>query len=208
MTHPHDNYSRMIFWLKIVLPLLGLMLLSALFMFSRNIGADGEGLPYTRDQMRDLADNPRMTSPQYTTVTLDGAAVTVDAQSASPAQGPDTPALADQVVAAYDTPSGLHVDVTSNNGEMDAAGERLRLIGDVVIVTSNGYEMFADILDTRLDGTELHSEGPVTATAPFGRIDAGQMRINLIDSDEPGYVVVFEKGVKLIYEIETNGENK
>ncbi|MCV2873834.1 hypothetical protein OEZ71_16160 [Defluviimonas sp. WL0050] len=194
-----DNvYSSVIFWLKIALPLIALVILSTLFLFSRRIDTEAS-LPYAEVDIDTLARDQRLTAPEYSAVTTDGAALSVSADIARPSQGEGS-ASAEQLVAAYETRDGLRIDLTAAAGELDRAAGRLLLSGGVVIVTSEGYRMITAGLDGALDRTELVSDGEVEADAPFGRIEAGGMEISHSDAGMPGYDLVFNKGVKLIYE--------
>lgn len=194
-----DNiHSQVVFWLKIILPLVALMLLSTLFLFSRRIDT-GDALPYAEVDVQDLARNQRLTRPEYTGVTIDGAALTVRADIARPGNGTGA-ATADRVMAAYDTPGGLRILLDANAATLDDAAGRLILDGDVEIVTSSGYHVTAARLDSALDRTELHSDGAVSGKAPFGTIDAGRLEIRRATGEEAGYVMLFSDGVKLVYE--------
>ncbi len=194
-----DNiHSRVVFWLKIILPLLALAILSTLFLFSRRIDTD-QALPYAEVDVEELARDQRLTAPEYSGVTVDGAALLIHAKTARP--GKDTSAAtADDLIATYEAPDGLRIDLTAAKGRIDEAAGRMTLAGNVEIVTSTGYRMTTPGLDSALDRTELLSEGAVRAEAPYGTIDAGNMEIRHEDAEVPGYVLVFNKGVKLIYQ--------
>lgn len=195
----YDNvHSRVVFWLKIILPLLALVILSTLFLFSRRVDTD-KALPYAEVDVEDLARDQRLTTPEYSGVTLDGAALMIHASTARP--GTDTgAATADSLVASYEAPDGLRIDLSAAEGRIDEASGRMSLTGNVRIVTSTGYRMTTPGLDSALDRTELHSAGTVRAEAPYGTIDAGNMVIRHEDAGIPGYVLLFNEGVKLIYE--------
>lgn len=192
-------HSRVVFWLKIVLPLLALAILSTLFLFSRRIDTDA-ALPYARVDVEALARDPRLTSPEYSAVTEDGAAVALTARTARTGQGAGDGTSAEDLVAAYETPGGLRIDISAREGRIDRPGGRMRLSGDVEIVTSTGYTMLTEGLDGALDRTDLRSDGGVTAEAPFGRITAGQMEIRHESTGNPGYVLDFKTDVMLIYD--------
>ncbi len=192
-----DNiHSRVVFWLKIVLPLLALVILSTLFLFSRRIDTDAV-LPYAEVDVEDLARNQRLTAPEYSGVTADGAAIMVHAGVARPGAGGAT---AEAVSATIETPGGLTVSLDAGQGTLDDETGRLILADGVRIVTSSGYRVSAERLDTALDRTELRSGGAVRAEAPFGAIDAGGLEIRHEDAGIPGYRMVFSDGVKLIYQ--------
>ncbi|WP_347311796.1 hypothetical protein [Defluviimonas sp. SAOS-178_SWC] len=194
-----DNvHSRVVFWLKIIMPLLALAILSTLFLFSRRIDTD-QALPYAEVDVEELARDQRLTAPEYSGVTVDGAALMIQAHTARP--GTDTgAATADNLVAVYEAPGGLRIDLSAAEGRIDEGAGRMSLTGDVRIVTSSGYRMATPGLDSALDRTELHSNGAVRAEAPYGTIDAGNMEIRHEDAEIPGYVLLFNEGVKLIYQ--------
>jgi lipopolysaccharide export system protein LptC len=194
-----DNiHSRVVFWLKIILPLVALALLSTLFLFSRRIDTEA-ALPYAEVDVEDLARNQRLAAPEYAGVTEDGAAVTVRAAVARPASEGGA-AVADTITARYETPDGMVITLSADEGSLDDVAGRLVLAGAVKIATSTGYHVTAMRLDSALDQTELHSEGSVRVLAPYGTIDAGQLDIRHEDAEIPGYVMVFTGGVKLVYE--------
>lgn len=194
-----DNiHSRVVFWLKIILPLIALSMLSTLFLLSRRVDTDA-ALPYARVNVEELARNQRLTAPEYSGVTADGAAVSVRARVARPGHD-GGPATAEGVSAVFDTPGGLRITLDADQGVLDDARGRLVLDGDVGIVTSSGYHVTAARLDAALDRTEIHSEGAVRTKAPFGTIAAGKLQIRQGKAASSGYVMVFSDGVKLVYQ--------
>lgn len=192
-----NTHSRVVFWLKILLPLAALALLSTLFLFSRRIDTE-MALPYAEVDVEELARSQRLTTPEYAGVTRDGTSVTVHAAVARP----DTEggaATVEAVSATYETPEGLRIALDAQEGRLDDAAGRLILAGDVAIVTSSGFRLTAAHLDGALDRTELLSDGAIRGEAPFGAIDAGALRIRHEDAGIAGYVMVFSRGVKLVY---------
>ncbi|MGB3315548.1 MAG: hypothetical protein WBB85_14125 [Albidovulum sp.] len=198
MTQSDNVYSRVIFWLKITLPLLALVILSTLFLFSRKIGGDGD-LPFSKADVDAMVRDQRLTAPDYSSVASDGSAIRVVAKTAWPEKETGG-SVADDLVAAYDTPGGLHIDLTSAHGMLNHETERMVLSGGVVIVTSSGYRIVTAGLDGALDRTELLSDGRVDAEAPYGTIEAGSMEISHSGADNSGYLLVFKNGVKMIYD--------
>lgn len=191
-----DNlHSRVVFWLKIVLPLTALAILSTLFLFARSIDTD-LALPYAEVDVEALARDQRLTSPEFSGVTTDGAAVTVLAAVARPG---DQGGSATSLAASYLTQDGLRIDLSAGSGRMDSAANRLDLDGEVTVVTSSGYRVKAPGLTSALDRTDLATTGSITAEAPFGQIAAGSMTLGQDDDVKAGYVMLFTGGVKLVY---------
>ena len=85
-------------------------------------------------------------------------------------------------------------------GKIDPASATMRLSGGVSIETSTGYTITATGLVASTAQTEVVSDGAVTANAPFGTLDAGSMTLTSASDDPAAYVLVFNQGVKLIYD--------
>lgn len=196
----YDNtHSRIVAWLKILLPLAALAILSTLFMFSRSI-EPSDAIPYAEVDVEELAREPRLSAPEYSGVTSDGAAVTVSAAMARPDSENSERITADGLSAVLETPGGLRAELSADEGSLDTAGKVLTLGGGVTLSASTGYTVTTDSLRSSLDRTEITSDGAVNATAPFGSIEAGGMTLEHEGVDGEAYVLVFKNGVKLVYD--------
>lgn len=194
-----NSHSRIIFWLKIILPLLALAVLSTLFLFSSRIDIEGT-LPFSEVNVEQLAREQRLTQPEYSAVTADGSALSINAEVARPQVGVTGVASARALVVRYETTGGLDIDMTSKTGRLDDVNGEVILRDGVTIRTSSGYDMATSGLDAALDRTRLISQGAVSATGPLGRIDAGHMEITRADAGTGDYVLIFNQGVKLVYQ--------
>lgn len=190
-----SGYSRLIFWLKIVLPILALIILSTLFLFARRIDFEG-ALPYAEVDINALANDPRLTAPAYSTVTEDGTAIRVVADSARPGATPNDPATAENVLAVYDLKDGGKVTVSARAATMDPAAQRLRLEGDVTVLTTDGYDLRARTMEGPLDRTDITADGDVHGKAPLGTISSEKVRISGPVGEQ---LLVFKGAVRLIY---------
>lgn len=191
-----DSHSRLVGWLKVALPLAALALLSTLFLIARRIDPEA-ALPYAEVDVADRLREPRMTAPAYAGVTADGAAITVTAAEARP--GPGT-AQAAGVAAQLVTPDGARTALSAAAIALDEAAGQLRLSGGVQIATPQGYELRTDSVAMALDRTGAETTGTVQGFGPAGQITAGGMEIRS-DPGAPGsYVLVFNRGVSLLYQ--------
>lgn len=102
----------------------------------------------------------------------------------------------------YETTGGLRIDLTSKSGRLDDAKGEVILREGVTIRTSSGYDMVTNGIDGMLDRTWMVSQGAVTGTGPIGRIDAGHMEISRVDAEAGDYLLIFNQGVKLVYQPE------
>ena len=196
----HDNlHSRLVFWLKILLPLTALMILSSVFLLSRNIRPE-DAIPYTEVDIADRIRTPRLTAPDFAGVTADGAALSLKAAEARLAtDGSTNPGAISDLVGLLETPDGARTDLTAKAARLDQDNQHMVLGGGVVISNSTGYRIETEAITVALDRTRLDSLGPVRATGPAGSLKAGKMHLGLDDTDPTAYVLVFKDGVRMIY---------
>jgi len=196
-----DTHSRIVGWLKVSLPLAALALLSTLFLLSDRIDPE-DAIPYAQVDVDDLVRDPRMTAPAYAGTTEDGTAITVTAESARPATG-ERSAGASGIRATLTMPDGGSSEISAAEADIDDAAGELRLSGRVTVATSTGYMVETESLTALLDRSHAESGGPVAATGPAGKLDAGGFSI-LRQEPSVGaggtYLLVFTGGVKLVYQ--------
>jgi len=81
MAQSFATYSRVVAWLKVIFPLSALALLSTLFLFARSIDPE-QSIPFADVDVKELAREPRITAPEFSGMTADGAAITISAATA------------------------------------------------------------------------------------------------------------------------------
>jgi lipopolysaccharide export system protein LptC len=177
--------------------LLALALLATLFLLSEQIDPEA-ALPYAEVDVVDRAREPRMTAPSYAGTTSDGASLTLTADEARP-EATKSPASATGLVLELRTPDGNLTTLRANAAEIDQGAQRMILSGGVTVTTDTGYRMDMDEVLARMDRSGLESRGEVSAIGPVGELRAGGMVLSQ-DSQSPGdYVLVFNRGVRLVY---------
>ena len=191
-----DSYSRLVAWLKIILPLLALAILSTLFLVSRTIDPS-QTIPYADVDVAELARTQRIGAPSYSGMTEDGSAVSFTAESARPEGGFDGQVTALKPVARIEMKNGRVVELTSDEGYVDQKTQVAGLSGNVRLQTSDGYEVTTEQALTRLDATSVETTGPVVGTSPMGDVRAG--RAVLTKAADGGFVLRFEGRVNLLY---------
>lgn len=187
-------HSRRVFWLKTILPVLALAILSTIFLLARHIDYK-DNLPLVRDTLADRASDPRLTRPDFSGLTADGAAVTLIAAEARPGASASAPATAQGVNLLY-AKGGKALQVTADDGIFDMAAGRVTLTGAAHLASSDGYDLTAPRMIALTGATDLTADGGVTGKAPMGTLTAAEMRL----TGQPGALqVVFKGGVKLVY---------
>ncbi len=195
----HDNtYSRFVAWLKVLLPVLALILLSTMFLISHTIDPN-KALAFADVDLDDLAENQRVTRPKFSGVTEDGAAMSFAADTAQP--DPDNPANYSVIGmnAEIATPDGGEVLITAGRADVKRDENMLEMTGGVILETSTRYHIEAEGLRAALDRTWAESIGPVHASGPGGVITAGQITLERQGAEQGRYLLVFKGGVKMVY---------
>lgn len=191
---PGDRYTRVVNWLKILLPLMALGLLATVFLFARSPAPEGE-VPYA--VIEDIARDPRIGAPAFSGVTPDGAAVTLGARAVRP-QG--NALIVDDLRIEITAPSDEGVVVTAQEGDFDPTTRRATLTGLARIESTTGYRLEATGLEVNLAEGTLRTLGPLAARAPFGDFEAGGLEVT-----EGGEHLVFNEGVRLLYQPPAEG---
>ncbi|NBZ87345.1 hypothetical protein [Stagnihabitans tardus] len=193
-----DNFhSRLVLWLKIVLPLVALALLATLFLLGRKVQPE-DAIPYATVDVEDRLREPRLTQPEYAGMTNDGAALTIKAAEARPGVAGSTDAgQAKALSALLEMPQGGTAAMMAGAGRLDAEGDRVVLTDGVSLTTSTGYRLTMPGVTVGLTQTDVTSQGAVLASGPLGRIEAGGMHLG--QDAAGGYILDFTQGVRLIY---------
>ncbi len=185
--------TRVVAWLRVLLPLAALAILSTLFLLPKSHDPDA-AIPYADVDAEALARDPRMTRPEFSGVTEDGAAVTLTAETATPAQAENPEA--NQLRMTWRAQDGLAADLTAPHGKID--GDLIRLNGGVRVTTSDGWAMTVPVLDTNTTSGLMTGEGGMTAFAPFGRVDADRMEMTR--NADGQQVLNLTGSVRLVYQ--------
>ncbi|MFN3208158.1 MAG: LPS export ABC transporter periplasmic protein LptC [Roseovarius sp.] len=193
-----DNfYSRLVAWMKIILPLTALALLSTLFLISRHIDPT-KSIPVADIDLEQRAHDQGATNAAFAGVTRGGDEMMIAAETARPSGQDPRLINAENVSAEMRLVSGAVVTVTSDRGDMHQSDLNASLAGNVRIDTTTGYTVATERLNARLDVLYAETPGPVSGVGPPGDLTAGRMV--LTGDEETGTAhLVFTEGVKLVY---------
>lgn len=193
-----DNFhSRLVAWMKILLPLAALSLLSTLFLISETVDP-AKGLPATTIDLASRAESQGATNATFAGLTRRGDEVRVTAASAHPTPGNPRLIHAVDVVAEFQLISGAVLDVFSDSGDVHQSDLTATLEGNVTMISTLGYELETSRLDAKLDELYAESPGTVVGNGPPGDLVAGRMILK--QNPETGAAHLrFTDGVKLIY---------
>lgn len=200
-----DNFhSRMVAWLKILLPLTALGLLSTLFLLSRNIDPT-TAIPFADIDLKERAHSEQITAPEFAGATREGDLISFKAATARPDLEDKGRALVDALSARIDLGSGGVITFKADGGTVDNNRDEAQLSGDVEITTSTGYTLHTQRLLSGMKTLHAESPGTVTGEGPPGTITAGRMVIDRPEGSKDAQLL-FTDGVKLIYDPSKAGD--
>ncbi|MBY6066193.1 LPS export ABC transporter periplasmic protein LptC [Leisingera aquaemixtae] len=192
-----DSHSRAVAYLKVLLPLAALVLLSTLFMISRGVNTDAV-IPFAQKEIEDRMKGQQVTAPFFSGTTMRGDEIMVTAALARPGRTGSAPVASD-LSAEFKLADGGRITLVSETGAIQPDQDLARFTGNVVITSADGLVVETEALDTALSGLEAVSPGPVRATGAIGDLTAGNMQIRTKTQGGPVHMV-FKNGVKLLYD--------
>ena len=192
-----DGYSRLIAWLRVLLPLMALGLLSTLFLISRNT-EPGKAIPFAASDVRDRLESQQITSPFYSGTTSSGARISLSASKIL-TEGVAGENDAEDISAHIDLVGGTRVILQSDRGTISMQKGEATLTGDVRMKTSTGYVMTSARIEAATEGYDIRSPGPVAGEGPLGTLDAGAMVIIRPEGQDNPHLI-FTNGVRLVYQ--------
>lgn len=195
-----DRHSRLVGWLKVALPLMALAILSSLFLVARQIDPEGT-IVFSEAELADRLREPRITAPTYAGTTSDGATLTISADEARPDAGNGATAAA--VHAQLATADGARSVLTAGAVRFLQDAREAVLEGGVLLANSLGYEFRTETMTLTLETAGASTAGAVEGFGPLGRITAGRMQITPTGDGAKTYLLVFNGGVRLIYQPRT-----
>ena len=196
MTRRTDRRTRLVTWLKLILPLVALGLLSTLFLLARTTDPD-LAVRYSDVDVSALSKDQQVTGPAFSGLTRDGASIQVTARAVRPREGDPDRLDAETVAGLIELRAGASAEMTAPSAVIDTEGDLAEFRGGVTILSSDGYRFETETLLASLSTTDLRADTPVQANGPQGTLHAGAMRIT--QDGAGGYLAVFTQGVRLLY---------
>jgi len=192
-----DGYSRLVGWLKIILPLAALGLLSTVFMLSRTQEVR-QDLPFADVRVGENGLREGVLRPTFAGASESGDLIAFVAETARPVGEGMGTVEAQDVRARIDLTAGGTITFRSDTAMMAEAEGLAQLDGGVVIVSSSGYRVETEVLTAGMDRVYAETAGEVHGEGPPGRFVAGRMVMTADDAGE-NVRLRFTDGVKLVY---------
>lgn len=187
--------TRIVHWLRVLLPLAALVMLSTLFLFSTKEDRPGL-LPYSEVSPQNLSQQPQMIAPRYSGVAEDGTQIQMTADTVSANAGSGTGSISNVDLKLTDL-AGAVSTLVARAGQME--GNMIRLNGDVLMTTSDGWKITSDEFVALTDKGTLTADQQVEVNAPFGDLTAGGLVLRQLPGDQKNHVLDLTGGVRMIY---------
>lgn len=192
-----DRHTRTIAFLKVVLPLAALALLSTLFLLSRAIQTN-TAIPFADTEIKERLRDQQITGPFFSGTTANGDQMSFSAERLITVLDRLGTNRAEDVRVEVKTNGGTTYQMQAQLAELDIANSLATLSGDVAIDSSTGYNINTQSLSVAISDTELATSEPITATGPVGTVTAGNFRIFTPKSSDSAQML-FSGGVMLVY---------
>ncbi|WP_192967199.1 hypothetical protein [Phycobacter azelaicus] len=193
-----DRYSRTVAYLKVLLPLTALALLSTLFLISRGIDTEAV-IPFAQKEIEERMRGQQVTAPFFSGTTSQGDQIMVTASTARPGSSSGSGATANDLQAEIRMATGGQMTLASESGSVYPDQDRALFKGNVILTSSDGLVVETEELESALSAVSAESPGPVRATGPLGVLTAGQMLVRA-ESEGAPVQLLFKNRVKLVYD--------
>ena len=168
-----DGYSAFVAWLKTLLPIVALGLLSTIFLFSGKVDVT-QSLPYAERNIAEIIREQRITQPYFTGIASNGTEIALSAAYASPqVENAHILEITDLSVVLRST-SDRMVQVTAGRGALDSARQTAQISTDVHIAALPDFWVTTEALDMNFNQGFISATGGFQGVTALGAITAGE----------------------------------
>ncbi len=190
-----DGYSALVAWLKTLLPIVALGLLSTIFLFSGKVDVT-QSLPYAEHNIAEIIREQRITQPYFTGIASNGTEIALSAAYASPqVENAHILEITDLSVVLRST-SDRMVQVTAGQGALDSTRQTAQISTDVHIAALPDFWVTTEALDMNFNQGFISAKGGFQGVTALGAITAGEMHLQMTADDQQ---IVFLNDVRLVY---------
>lgn len=204
MLRSENSYSTFVSFAKILMPIVGLGLLSSMFLINR-APDQSVAIPYSDVELNEILHGQRLGQPQFRGTLEDRSEVLLNAEQAQPDPENNDIINALDVSGTIKQVDGAIITLETPNGYYDQTKRVVEGFNGVIVTHSGGYKLTSDTLRAEMDRLDISTTAPVVIVGPDFRLEAGLMHLR--DNGRPGSEHVdFTQGVKLVYTQSSNAE--
>ena len=191
-------YSRVVAVLKVGLPLIALALLAGLFLSPRE--EQGGGVVFSPGDVEAFGEGLRISNPTFTGTTRADERFHFTAELVVPDAAPPERAAITRPAGTIELEGGPVVTVEAERGELHLPSQRLDLVGDVRIETSDGYRLDTEKATLDLRSGAFVAGDAVEGTGPLGTITSQSLHVAPAAETGEARRFSFSGGVRLVYD--------
>ena len=197
-----DKYSRMVAWLKILLPLLALAVLGTVFLINSDDSYDS-GFTFSKADLETLESGSFLSQSKVDGVTSKGEPFQLIAALITPdSDNPNLVTISD-LSGSFDFLSGGWLKLEAESAVMDIGAQTVVFEHGGQMESSDGNVATVSTMLVHLASGEISGTGAV-ASGPLGEISADSFRIEADEAENR--VLWFENNVRMRYDLQNEGE--
>ncbi len=190
-------YSRSVYFLKIVLPMIAIGLLATVFLFTTERTIPG-GLNFSPADLDSLESGMQVISPRFSGSSENGDVYSFSASRILPDNPKPKIVTAESLSGQISFLQGTTMLLNAGKAVFQLEDRTMNLFDGMTIVFSDGFRAHAEQMFADLRNGSLETVGTVTATSPMGDIEAGKLRVVTTEENgEENRMIWFEDGVTL-----------
>ena len=186
-----ETYSRFVGWMKIILPVAALFIVSTVIVYSTLPNANSN-ISLNIEEIKEVGDDLEMTQPKLTFTDKKDRDYLVVADTAVQSQDNQDVWDLKDIDADLTPQNGGWIKLTSTSGILHSQKEELDLMGVVDVTSHDGYEFHAVTAKVDFGEGTVMSEDPVKGSGPGGAISADSFSMV-----EGGNLITFTGDVQL-----------
>jgi len=195
-----DSYSFFVAWVKTLLPIAALSMLSTIFLFSGKVDVT-QSLPYAELNVADIIREQRITRPYFTGISESGIEFALSAAYATPDANKPSILNVSELDIKFKSPKGNEANITASLGLVNAETNYASISQGVRLDSKLNFWIATERLDIYLNDSYASTNGPFKGVFPFGSIDSGNMILKMIAGDQR---ILFTNGVRMLYKPKEN----
>ena len=192
------RHSRLVWVLKVALPLTALALLSMVFLLAETVDPT-RAIPHAEIDVEERARDPRVSGASFAGVTEGGSALRVTAETARTDPEAVLRLEVSGLTLELEGPAGGLVTARADEGAINRGDGYFEMTGAIELTATPGYRLESERITGALDRTWLLSPGPISGAAPAGELQAGALRVSQDPREPRSQRLVFTGGVRLLY---------
>ena len=189
------NYSNTVFYLKLVLIILGLLAIALIFSSAKKLELSSE-IPFANEIDFTTLDDG-LTKPLFSSITKSGDEIQIAAKQIISTNTKDTALVRFGNLEVFPG-NGSRIILSSDIAVFKKKDNNLTFSENVILESGNDIRVTAPKISTALDRLFIRANGPVNGFFSNSNIKAGQLEI-FRENISNGIVISFTKGVKMVY---------